>query len=113
MSMTGTLDIDVLLVTDAADRRAAYEHSAGPDQYLVTLWSATHLTFDDKGLPGSDLVISKPYHEYIRMAATAFFDAYLLGERDAQKWLVRYSLDAYSNGACATEYKNITEIETY
>jgi predicted dienelactone hydrolase len=109
MSMMGTLDTDPL-VTDAAQRRAPFELCPGPDQFLVTIEGAMHWAFDDTQLWPPNYTWESRYHDYVKMATTAFFDAYLMGQAGAQRWLLERGLEHYSGRECRVEYKNTTAV---
>lgn len=111
MAFIGSLDFDFVITVDPQQRRVVFELSGGPDQYLVTLGGALHTAFDDFLLFSSEQTYHTPHHDYVRMATTAFFDAYLRGDPDAYDWLLRRGLEIYTNGRCLVEYRNITSLE--
>jgi predicted dienelactone hydrolase len=110
MSLTGTKDIEYG-VGSAARRRTTFDRCPGPDQYLLTIQGATHSTFDDQ----RDVLIKvRPtdpaHHAYIRMATTAFLDAYLGDDQQAARWLVADALTRLSDGAVTLERKCVTAL---
>ena len=111
MTFIGSLDFDFVITVDPQQRRVAFERSAGPDQYLVTLGGALHTAFDDFVLFSPEQMYYSPHHDYIRMATTAFFDAYLRADAEARDWLVQGALETYTRGRCRIEYKNVTIAE--
>ena len=104
MTFIGTLDFDLVVTLNPQTRRIVYDGSAGPDQFLITLGGALHTAFDDQ-LPW------RRYHDYIKMASTAFLDAHLKGDADALQWLLQRSLTQLTRGVCVVEYKNITTVD--
>ena len=84
--MTGTLDDSPLPGGNkAVERRAAFDHITGADQYLVTFTGGDHMVFYGEG--GSEK--EKTFHSLIKMGSIAFWDAYLKGEPEARAWLSR------------------------
>lgn len=106
MTMMGTLDVDPETLT-VAGRRAPFERSPGPDQYLVTLQYATHGAFDERSELLVDVIGHRRHRWSIETVTTAFFDAYLKGDAVAQEWLLSGELTRLSGGYCEVEYKHV------
>ena len=87
LHMTGTRDTSPIGKTQAEDRRLPFDHSVGPDKYLVIFTDGDHMIFSGRrrfrGLGTNDAV----FHDLIRMSTTAFWDAYLKQDSEAKKWL--------------------------
>jgi len=86
LHMTGTLDDSLINETRAAQRRLPFDHSPGPDKYLVTFEGGDHMIFSGRGRranrPGDAL-----FQGLIRTVTTAFWNAYLRDDADAKAWL--------------------------
>jgi predicted dienelactone hydrolase len=105
LHMTGTLDDSPVGDVKAAERRVPYDHMTKADQYLIVFEGGDHMTFADTsanrglgklaaGQPGmgGDRGKDEHFHELIRSASTAFWDAYLKDDAKAKAWL--------SDGSC-------------
>jgi predicted dienelactone hydrolase len=110
LSIFGELDVDFFAVLDPASRRAPYDHCAGPDQYLVQIQAANHLSFTDFPLQLSISPVDQAVHEAVRMTTLAFFDAHLMGSPVGRAWLQGHEIEAASGGLCAAESKNLTDV---
>lgn len=110
MTMIGTLDWD-LATDDPVTRQEPFTRSPGPDQYLVTLQSATHGVFDDKCTWLVDRLSYTQHHLYIQMATIAFLDAYINNAAEAQDWLSGGTFEHVTGGACQLECKHLTPID--
>ena len=71
LHLTGTKDDSPIFNQTAADRRYAFDHIAAPEQWLLTLADANHMTFAGRGVAQQLAVI--------RQTTTAFWDANLKG----------------------------------
>ena len=109
LSMIGTRDWDIVTLVPKT-RRAAYENSPGPNQYLLTIEDATHGAFDEDSVVPSHYFSYVNNNNYVLMVSTAFFDAYLNREEAAQTWLLSGTIEELSDGVCTLEYKHITPI---
>ena len=86
LHMTGTLDDSPIGDTKAKDRRVPFDHIRGADQYLVTFAGGDHMIFSGRGrLPGGSK--DAVFQALILTATTAFWDAYLKGDRQAKAFL--------------------------
>ncbi len=87
LHMTGTRDDSPLGETSAAERRLAYDHIQGADQYLVTFQGGDHMIFSGRLL--GDREKDPLFHSLILQGTTAFWDAYLKGDAAAKAWLAQ------------------------
>jgi predicted dienelactone hydrolase len=86
--MTGTLDDSPIGDTVARERRLPFDHMRGPDTYLVTFTGGDHMIFSGhKRLRAGSGVRDSVFHALIRMATTAFWDAYLKSDPAAKAFL--------------------------
>ena len=107
-ALTGTKDTE-LGVGTWERRRRCFDRSPARDQFLLIIRDAEHATFcDEIELRIPTKPVPAAHHDYIRMATTAFLDAYVRADAEAQQWLLGGALAELSAGACALEYKNIT-----
>jgi hypothetical protein len=84
LHMTGTLDDSPIGGTKAKDRRVPFDHIRGADQYLITFTGGDHLIFSGRGrLAGGEK--DAHFQNLIRVTTTAFWDAYLKGDRRAME----------------------------
>jgi hypothetical protein len=100
LHMTGTLDDSPVGESPAADRRIPFDHTPGPNQFLITFTGGDHMVFSGrvrlpagvalpiKGMSG-DGKLDEGFQQIIREASTAFWDAFLREDEDetAKKWL--------------------------
>lgn len=84
--MTGTLDDSPIGETTAGQRRMLYDHTRSPATYLLTLAGGDHMTFSGRAAPRKDMN-DQTHQKLIRIASTAFWDAYLKNDAVARKWL--------------------------
>ena len=84
--MSGTKDDSPVSDTKAADRRIPFDHTNHSSAaYLLMFAGGDHMIFSGRL---ADRRESDPtYQEQIRLAATAFWDAYLRNDPGAKKWL--------------------------
>ena len=89
LHMTGTLDDSPIGETQAADRRLPFDHIAGAEQFLVIFNGGDHMIFSGRprGSAAGKGEKDALFQDLIRQAATAFWDAYLMGEPGAKSWL--------------------------
>jgi pimeloyl-ACP methyl ester carboxylesterase len=85
--MTGTKDDSPIGDTSAAERRLPFDHSKGPDQYLVTFDGGDHMIFSGRGRLALGGAKDAEFQGLIRIATLAFWDAYLKGDAKAKAWL--------------------------
>jgi predicted dienelactone hydrolase len=85
--MTGTKDTAPIGPADMKSRLAVYPALHGAPKYQVVLNNAEHSAFTDRALPGDREPRNPNHHRVILALSTAFWDAYLRGDRDALAWL--------------------------
>lgn len=85
--MTGTKDIALIGLADLNSRLAVYPALHGAPKYQVVLNNAEHSAFTDRALPGDREPRNPNHHRVILALSTAFWDAYLRGDKDALAWL--------------------------
>src|SRR5262249_41499427 len=83
--MTGTKDDSPVRETIAANRRLAYDHASATPDLLLILNGGDHFVFSGK--PRSR-PLDAPQQKLIRIASTAFWDAYLKNDPAAREWLL-------------------------
>jgi predicted dienelactone hydrolase len=85
--MTGTKDIAPIGLADMESRLGVYPALRGAPKYQVVLDNAEHSAFTDRPLPGDREPRNPNHHRVILALSTAFWDAYLQGNKDALAWL--------------------------
>jgi predicted dienelactone hydrolase len=85
--MTGTQDTAPIGPADMKSRLAVYPALRGAPKYQVVLNNAEHSAFTDRALPGDHEPRNPNHHRVILALSTAFWDAYLRGEKGALAWL--------------------------
>lgn len=85
--MTGTKDSAPIGPADMKSRLAVYPALRGAPKYQVVLNNAEHSAFTDRALPGDREPRNPNHHRVILALSTAFWDAYLRGDKDALAWL--------------------------
>jgi len=85
--MTGTKDTAPIGSADLKSRLAVYPALHGAPKYQVVLDNAEHSVFTDRALPGDREPRNPNHHRVILALSTAFWDAYLQGNKDALVWL--------------------------
>jgi predicted dienelactone hydrolase len=85
--MTGTKDTAPIGPADLKSRLAVYPALHGAPKYQVVLNNAEHSAFTDRALPGDHEPRNPNHHRVILALSTAFWDAYLRGDKDALGWL--------------------------
>ncbi len=85
--MTGTKDNSPIGRVDAESRLAVYSALRGAPKYEVVLNNAEHSAFTDRALPGDREPRNPNHHRVMLALTTAFWDAYLRGDKDALAWL--------------------------
>lgn len=84
--MTGTEDDSPIGDTSAEERRMLFDHTKASATYLLTLAAGDHMTFSGRVAPRKNMDDEK-HQKLIRIASTAFWDAYLKNAPVARKWL--------------------------
>jgi predicted dienelactone hydrolase len=85
--MTGTKDDSPIGETAAKDRRLPFDHSKGPDQYLLTFDGGDHMIFSGRARLAAGGEKDAEFQALIRVSSLAFWDAYLKGDAKAKAWL--------------------------
>ena len=86
--MTGTRDDSPVSDTLAADRRIAFDHIKGADQYLLTFKDGEHMVYTGrKRLRGDENNRDARFIDLIRQSTMAFWDATLKSDPIAKHWL--------------------------
>jgi predicted dienelactone hydrolase len=85
--MTGTNDVIAIGDQDMKSRLSVYPALHGAPKYQVVLDKAEHSAFTDRALPGDHDARNPNHHRVIRALSTAFWDAYLRGDKGALAWL--------------------------
>jgi predicted dienelactone hydrolase len=85
--MTGTKDTAPIGLADMKSRLAVYPALHGAPKYQVVLNNAEHSAFADRALPGDSEPRNPNHHRVILALSSAFWDAYLRGDKDALAWL--------------------------
>jgi len=83
--MTGTEDDSPIGDTKAADRHLPFDHTRADPTYFLNLTGGDHMVFS--GRLGQSRPLDADHQKLIRLASTAFFDAYLKHDDAAKKWL--------------------------
>ena len=87
MLMTGTKDIALIGDADLKSRLAVFPALPPSGKYEVVLFNAEHSAFSDRALPGDREPRNPHHHRAILALSTAFWDAYVRGDKDAKEWL--------------------------
>jgi predicted dienelactone hydrolase len=85
--MTGTKDTAPIGPADLKSRLGVYPALRGAPKYQVVLNNAEHSAFTDRALPGDREPRNPNHHRVILALSTAFWDAYLRGDKEALAWL--------------------------
>jgi predicted dienelactone hydrolase len=85
--MTGTKDEALIGGADAASRLLVYPALPPGGKYELALAGAEHSAFSDRALPGDRGARNPNHHRAILAISTAFWDAWLRGDRAARAWL--------------------------
>jgi len=86
MLMTGTEDRSAIGRTTPAGRREVYPAMPAGGKYELVLEGAEHMAFSDRSLRGREHR-NPAHHRVILALSTAFWEAHLLDEAEARKWL--------------------------
>lgn len=85
--MTGTHDASPINNTSPKDRLMVYPALPPGAKYELVLDKAEHNAFGDRALPGEKMARNPNHHRAILALSTAFWDAYLRGDKAAKAWL--------------------------
>jgi len=87
MLMTGTEDTGPIAGVTPESRQAVFPALPPGRKYLVVLDRAEHSAFTDRALPGEREPRNPNHHRVMLALSTAFWDACLRGDAEAQRWL--------------------------
>ncbi len=87
MLMTGTKDTAPIGDIDMESRLAVFPSLPPIGKYELVLFGAEHSAFTDRALPGDTEPRTPDHHRVILALSTAFWDAFLLGNSSARRWL--------------------------
>ena len=79
LHITGTKDESPIGLTAAAQRRTAYDHIRGPDQFLVIFRDADHMAFGNLKRGATARSRQAALHPLVQSITTTFCDVYLKG----------------------------------
>jgi hypothetical protein len=85
--MTGTLDASPIGGDTPETRLKVFPALPPGGKYELVLDGAEHSAFGDRPLPGETHERNPNHRRVILALSTAFWDAYLRHDADAQKWL--------------------------
>ncbi len=85
--MTGTEDDSPIGDFEPEDRLEVFPALPPEGKYELVLWKAEHSAFTERRLPGDRDRRNPNHHKAILALSTAFWDAYLLNDKEARKWL--------------------------
>lgn len=102
LHITGAFDTSFFSQTTPADRRLAFAHAGGGDQYFLNLSAADHRVFAGPRaqgpLPGDQAI-----QEMVAGLGLTFWRAYLLDDAAARTWLMGPAAAAWLGAAGAWE----------
>lgn len=85
--MTGTNDTAPIGDIDMKARLAVFPALSEGNKYELVLHKAEHSAFTDRALPGDKEKRNPNHHRSILALTTAFWDAYLRDDKEANAWL--------------------------
>ncbi len=85
--MTGTKDTSFIGGITVADRLNVFPALPKGGKYELVLDKAEHSAFSDSPLPGDHEKRNPNHHRVMLALSTAFWDAYLKGDKQAKEWL--------------------------
>jgi hypothetical protein len=87
MIMTGTEDDSPVGNATPQSRREVFAALPPGEKYELVLFQGEHQAFGDRVLPGSKRPRDPNHHRVVLALSTAFFDAFLRGDKAALGWL--------------------------
>jgi predicted dienelactone hydrolase len=99
--MTGTEDKSPLDGSeDPVNRQIPYRNIAGADKYLLVFTGGDHMIFSGRTLRSGPRPNDEKFHALINKASLAYWDAYLMGNKDAKAYLTdgRFKQDLAADG---------------
>ena len=109
LHMTGTLDDSPIGETKAEERRIPFDHINGSDQYLVIFNGGDHMIFSGRprlAQPAGRGQKDREFQELIKELSLSFWRAYLLGDREAERWLKEGGAEKMLGDLALFELKN-------
>lgn len=103
MHMTGTLDESP--ITSAPERRVPYDHIEGADQYLIVFTGGDHMIFSGRGRFSRKGDKDAMFQDLILRSSIKFWNAYLEGDAEAERWLKGGGLRELLAGKATLEEK--------
>lgn len=85
--MTGTADTSPINETTPEQRRIPFDHAPPEDKFLLTFQGGDHAVFSGPRRLIPDGPQKKEFYSLILASSTAFWEAYLKGNAEAQRWL--------------------------
>ncbi len=85
--MTGTHDVSLIADMDAESRLSVFPALPSGAKYELVLDKAEHSAFSERALPGDRQARNPNHHRAILAISTAFWDAWLRGDKAARGWL--------------------------
>jgi predicted dienelactone hydrolase len=99
--MTGTEDKTPLDRGEPPEsRQIPYRNITNADKYLIVFTGGDHMIFSGRGLRREDRPNDPKFHALIQKASLAYWDAYLMGNKDAKAYLTdgRFKQDLGADG---------------
>lgn len=96
--MTGTDDTSPIEGFSYERRLEVSKHSAGPEQMLMVLNGGDHMVYNGSRGQLGDNPKRKDHENIIKVAALAYWDAYLKSDQAARSWLVGGGFADWLNG---------------
>jgi predicted dienelactone hydrolase len=86
--MTGTDDTNPIDASEPAEnRQIPYRSINSADKYLVVFAGGDHMIFSGRRIQEGDRPNDPAFHALIQKATLAYWDAYLMGKKDAKAYL--------------------------
>lgn len=85
--MTGTRDLSLIGGADIESRLGVFPALPAGNKYELVLDGAEHSAFTERALPGDKGPRNPNHHRAILALSTAFWDAFLRGDKEARAWL--------------------------
>lgn len=85
--LTGTRDVSIIGGATLEHRLGVYPALPPGSKYELVLHNAEHSAFSERALPGDKQTRNPNHHRLMLATTTAFWDAYLRGDKEAREWL--------------------------
>jgi predicted dienelactone hydrolase len=106
LHMTGTLDDSPIGETKPADRRLAFDHITGVEQWLITFDGGDHMIFSGRlSKDAKRLESDAKFQRAIKQTSLAFWDAYLKNDAAAKSWLDGPQIESFLGNDAKLERK--------